>query len=165
MTERKMIVREIASRCGGRYRTFCPFAWLRFQLMSLHHLPRPRPAHITRKGMYAFCWVGCLTVMYDAQKVGLIQIEDIKKNNDYAMWLKVITFADCYHLPKCLARYRRGRKGSISTHNYAELLNWHYRLFRQTDHKNRLMALGLTIINMICGIYKKLCYVSKIPFR
>ena len=58
-----------------------------------------------------------------------------KKNNDYAMWLKVIKFHDYYHLPKCLARYRRGRKGSISTHNYTKLLNWHYRLFRQTDHK------------------------------
>ena len=121
------------------------------------------PAHITRKGMYAFCWVGCLTVMYDAQKVGLIQIEDIKKNNDYAMWLKVITFADCFRLSKCLARYRRGRKGSISSHNYAKLLNWHYRLFRQADNKNRLSAFGLTVVNLICGIYKKLVYVSKIP--
>lgn len=74
-------------------------------------------------------------VMYDAQKVEVIQIEDIKKNNDYAMWLKVIKFHDCYHLPKWLARYRRGRKGSISTHNYTKLLNWHHRLFRQTDHK------------------------------
>ena len=27
--------------------------------------------------------------MFDANEIGLIQIEDIKKNNDYAMWLKV----------------------------------------------------------------------------
>ena len=47
------------------------------------------PKKITKTGMFNYCWPGCLTVMYDAMKVGIIQIEDIKKNNDYAMWLKV----------------------------------------------------------------------------
>ena len=54
------------------------------------------PKHVTKQGMYNFCWPGCLTVMYDASKIGLIQIEDIKKNNDYAMWLKVIKKCDFY---------------------------------------------------------------------
>ena len=38
------------------------------------------PSKITKIGMFAFCWPGCLTVMYDREAVGLIQIEDIKKN-------------------------------------------------------------------------------------
>lgn len=37
------------------------------------------PKHVTKAGMYAFCWPGCLTVMYDREYVGLIQIADIKK--------------------------------------------------------------------------------------
>ena len=57
-------------------------------------------------------------------QVGLIQIEDIKKNNDYAMWLKVCKKADCYLLDECLAKYRRGRSGSISTHGYKTLIKW-----------------------------------------
>ena len=40
--------------------------------------------------MYTCCWPGCLAVMYDGEKIGLIQIKDIKKNNDTAMWLKVV---------------------------------------------------------------------------
>lgn len=63
------------------------------------------PKHVTKRRMYNFCWPGCLTVMYDATKIGLIQIEDIKKNNDYAMWLKVCKKADCYLLPEVLAKY------------------------------------------------------------
>lgn len=47
------------------------------------------PKKITKTGMFNYCWPGCLTVMFDANKVGLLQIKDIKKNNDYAMWLKV----------------------------------------------------------------------------
>ena len=52
------------------------------------------PKKITKSGMYNFCWPGCLTVMYDAEAVGLIQIADIRKNNDYAMLMKVCQKAD-----------------------------------------------------------------------
>ena len=62
------------------------------------------PKKITKRGMYRYCWPGCLTVMYDAEKIGKIQIADIKKNNDYAMWLKVIKKANCYHYDKGLAQ-------------------------------------------------------------
>ena len=79
------------------------------------------PKRISKHGMYNYCWMGCLTVMYDADAVGLIQIPDIKKNNDYAMWLKVCKKANCYLLDETLARYRK-RSGSISNHGYICLL-------------------------------------------
>ena len=120
------------------------------------------PKHVTKAGMFAFCWPGCLTVMYDRDKVGLIQIEDIKKNNDYAMWLKVCKKADCYLLDECLAKYRRGRSGSISTHGYGTLIKWHYKLFHETEHINPLSSALMTGVNLVCGFYKKLKYVKTI---
>ena len=83
------------------------------------------PKKIGKTGMYNYCWPGCLTVMYDAETVGLIQIADIKKNNDYAMWLKVCKKAKCYLLNEDLASYRK-RAGSISNHSYKALIKWHY---------------------------------------
>ena len=105
--------------------------------------------------------IGCLTVMYDARVVGLIQIADIKKNNDYAMWLKVIHKTRCYLLPECLAKYRRGRVGSISTHSYSALIKWHYRLFREADNKGRFSSAILTFVNLCFGCLKKIVYVKK----
>lgn len=119
------------------------------------------PRHITRLGMYAFCWPGCLTVMYDADKIGLIQIADIKKNNDYAMWLKVVRKSDCYLLDECLAKYRRGRIGSISTHGYRTLIKWHYKLFRESEGMSQFVAFLWTCINLVCGFYKKVVYVRR----
>lgn len=119
------------------------------------------PAHITKAGMYRYCWPGCLTVMYDAEKVGCIQIEDIKKNNDYAMWLKVIKQTDCYHYGKELAMYRK-RSGSISNHGYGKLIRWHYKLFKEADHKNSVAAAVLTVQNLIFGCWKKVRYVKKV---
>ena len=118
------------------------------------------PKHVTKAGMYAFCWPGCLTVMYNREQVGLIQIADIKKNNDYAMWLKVCKNADCYLLDECLAKYRRGRVGSISTHGYTTLIKWHYKLFREAEGMNPISSFVITCINMVCGLYKKKRYVK-----
>jgi glycosyltransferase involved in cell wall biosynthesis len=119
------------------------------------------PKHITRRGMYNFCWPGCLTVMYNRDAIGLIQIADIKKNNDYAMWLKVCKKADCYLLTEVLAKYRRGRSGSISTQGYSTLIKWHYKLFHEANKKNTILSIWLTTWNLIFGLYKKLIYVKK----
>jgi len=118
------------------------------------------PRHITKAGMFAFCWPGCLTVMYDREAVGLIQIADIRKNNDYAMWLKVCRKADCYLLPEVLATYRRGRVGSVSTHKITTLIKWHYKLFHNAEHLSAFNSMMLTMLNLVCGTYKKMVYVK-----
>lgn len=118
------------------------------------------PKKITKAKMFAFCWPGCLTVMYDVEAVGLIQIEDVKKNNDYAMWLKVCQKADCYLLPEVLAKYRRGRSGSVSSHSISTMIKWHYKLFREAEKKSVVSSLWHTSINLICGFYKKRKYIQ-----
>lgn len=119
------------------------------------------PEHVKKAGMFAFCWPGCLTVMYDANEIGLLQIEDIKKNNDYAMWLKVCQKADCYLLPEVLAKYRRGRSGSVSSHSIKTMIGWHYKLWHEAEKRNALVAAYYTCLNLVCGFYKKLKYVKK----
>lgn len=116
---------------------------------------------VSKHRMYAFCWPGCLTVMYDRDCLGELQIYDIKKNNDYAMWLKLIAKADCYLLSECLAKYRRGRIGSVSTHGYFTLIKWHYFLWKQAMGMNAMAAMFWTGVNLVFGFYKKMRFVSK----
>lgn len=115
-------------------------------------------------GMYACCWPGCLTVMYDAQKIGLIQINDVKKNNDTAMWLKVIRKANCHLLKENLARYRR-RKGSITPPGLKARILWHYRLFRDAEEMNPVLSTFWMCMNMIGNLYKKVFYVRKFEVK
>lgn len=117
------------------------------------------PKRISKHGMYNYCWMGCLTVMYDADTVGLIQIADIKKNNDYAMWLKVCKKANCYLLDETLASYRK-RSGSISNHGYMKLIKWHYKLYREAENKNPISSFVLTVRNLFFGVLKKITYVK-----
>lgn len=119
------------------------------------------PKKITKTGMFNYCWPGCLTVMYDASKIGLIQIDDIKINNDYAIWLKICRKANCYLLDECLGKYRRGREGSISNHKIIKMIRWHYMLFRNNEHQGKIISFINTCRNLIFGLYKKLRYVKE----
>lgn len=116
--------------------------------------------HVGKFDMFACCWPGCLSVMYDAYVVGLIQINDIKKNNDTAMWLKVIRKADCYLMPERLARYRR-RQNSITPKPLWKRIWAHYPLFRVAEEMNPVTATFWVLMNVAGNAYKKMFYVKK----
>ena len=99
--------------------------------------------------------------MFDAAKVGLVQIKDIKKNNDYAMWLKVCRKADCYLLEEELAQYRKGRVGSISTQNLKTMIGWHYKLYFEEEGMGRIRSFVNTVRNLLFGFYKKKRFVKR----
>lgn len=110
--------------------------------------------------MFTCCWPGCLTVIYDADKIGLIQINDVRKNNDTAIWLKVVKKAPCYLLKENLARYRR-RRGSITPSSLRQRVWAHYPLFRIAEEMNPVMATFWTLMNVMGNLCKKVFYVKK----
>lgn len=118
------------------------------------------PKKITKRKMYDYCWPGCLTVMYDKNVIGLIQIADIKKNNDYAMWLKAVEKSDCYRLTECLSCYYK-HNHSISSGSKCKLIKYHYMMFRRACHKNPIVSFLFTVRNLFFGTFKKIWYVKK----
>ena len=118
------------------------------------------PKCIVKHGMYNYCWVGCLTVMYNADAIGLVQIRDIRKNNDYAMWLQICRKADCYLLNETLGKYRK-RTGSISRHGIWTMMGWHYKMWRIVVECGKLTAMFYTTLNLFFGTIKKLFYVKR----
>ena len=116
--------------------------------------------HVGKFDMQACCWPGCLSVMYDASKIGLIQINDVKKNNDTAIWLKVIKKADCHLLPEVLGKYRR-RANSITPKPIWQRIWAHYPLFRVAEEMNPIFATFWVIMNVFGNAYKKFRYVKK----
>ena len=119
------------------------------------------PKKVTKFGLYLYCWFSTITVMYNREKVGLIQIADVKKNNDYAMWFKVAEKADAYRLPECLSVYCK-RENSISSGSKLKLIKHHYILFRKAQGKGKLTAAFLTGVNLVFGVLRKLFYKKRI---
>ena len=76
---------------------------------------------------------GNSTVIYNATKLGKFFIEDIKKRNDYVMWLKVIKASKfIYGMDEVLSSHRI-RKGSISQNKFS-LINYHWKVYREIDN-------------------------------
>lgn len=115
------------------------------------------PDIVTKQRMYNYGYPGCLTFMYSAKTMGLIQIKDIKKNNDYAILLKLCKKADCYLLKENLAKYRI-RKKSISHDKLSKKLKSHYDLFHICDEQSAPVALWYACWNMWYGLMKKNIY-------
>ena len=115
------------------------------------------PKSISKTGMFNYCWPGCLTVMYDADYIGLVQIKDIKKNNDYAMWLKISQKSECWLLDETLSKYRK-RMGSISIQSIRTMIVWHYKLWCEVEEKNPSISFYLTVKNLLFGFMKKILY-------
>lgn len=119
------------------------------------------PGIVTRRRMYCYGYPGCLTFMYSAKVMGLIQIKNIQKNNDYAILLQLCKKADCVLLKQNLAKYRV-RKNSISHDKLWKKVKSHYDLFHDCDGKPMLVAVWYAGRNMIYGVLKKRKYEKKI---
>ena len=115
------------------------------------------PNVVTKRKMKDYCYFSTITVMYDREYIGLIQIEPIKKNNDYAMWLKIIEKTPCYRFSECLSYYIK-HEGSISSGSKLKLIKHHYILWRIAEHKNPVSAFVLTLRNLFWGVIKKIKY-------
>jgi len=120
------------------------------------------PNIITKRKMYNYGYPGCLTFIYSAKFMGLIQIKDIKKNNDYAILLQLCKKANCYRLNENLAQYRV-RKKSISHDRLYKKIKSHYDLFHYCDEKSAYIAFWYACWNMWYGFLKKQKYEMTSP--
>ncbi len=119
------------------------------------------PKVITRRKLFNYCYFSTITVMYDREFVGLVQIADLRKNNDYAMWFEITKKTPCYRLPMCLSYYYK-HDDSISGGSKWRLVKHHYILYRKGLHKGRLISVILTANNLVWGVHKKIFYKEKV---
>lgn len=120
------------------------------------------PKKVGKIKMHMFNFIGCLTVMYDSEYVGEVEIPDLKKRNDWAMWLRIVKKTPCYLLDEVLSEYRIRESGSI-THvkgGKISLLKFHYEMFRKSENLNFVLALMWTVINLPVGYIKRKVYAK-----
>lgn len=115
------------------------------------------PNTVNKRKMKNYCYFSTITVMYDREAVGLVQIEPIRKNNDYALWLRIVERTPCHRLGECLSYYIK-HDGSISSGSKLRLIKHHYILWRIAEHKAPISACVLTIRNLFFGVIKKIKY-------
>lgn len=109
------------------------------------------PDRLSYEDMLKSNQMGCLTVMYDAERLGKVYMPLIRRRQDYGLWLKLLkieSFAWC--LPDTLALYRN-RIGSVSK-NKMEMMRYNWRLYRDMEKLSVLKSgyyLGWNIVRKL----------------
>lgn len=106
------------------------------------------PLKITYKDLLKSNHIGCLTAIYDVEKVGKVFMPQINKRQDYGLWLKILRKTGfAYGLKEPLAVYRIV-SNSVSSNKF-KLLKYHYRLFTEFENIRPLRALYFIGWNII----------------
>lgn len=99
--------------------------------------------------------IGCLTVVYDTKKVGKVQIPEIEKRNDYALWCRILKkVRKGYKYDEVLSMYRKSNS-SLSSGKKTHLLKYHYVMHRNINGFNPIVSLFFTGTNGINYILNK----------
>ena len=128
------------------------------------NLMRKCPNKITYHRMLFGDSIGCLTVIYDSQKVGKVVIPELKKRNDYALWcivLKKIRYG--YKYDEVLALYRKGSEyESLSSGSKFKLLKYHYKVHHEINKLNCVKSLFYTMTNGFNYLYNRIIRDRKV---
>lgn len=120
------------------------------------------PKKVNWKMLHRCNWCGCLTVLYDAKKVGIVLSPNVRKRNDWTMWLQISEEYNSYLLDKVLAKYRKHKGGSVSTSGYSNLIAAHYHFYRFCCDEGILRAGCSTLINLVSIFIKKGLFEKRI---
>lgn len=96
---------------------------------------------------------GNSTVIYNAEVLGKFLIPNIKKRNDYVMWLQVIKKAKYLYGIKDVLSAHRIRNNSISSNKFS-LVKYHWIVYRRIEKLTLVKSLYLIIYWIIATIFK-----------
>lgn len=97
--------------------------------------------------------IGCLTVVYDASKLGKILIVDAPKREDYATWLHILKITDyAYNVGECLATYRV-HNNSFSSKK-VKLIKYQWRVYRKNEGFSIVKSLFYLLNTIIHKLFK-----------
>lgn len=106
---------------------------------------------ITYKSMLKTCSIGCLTAIYDTKKLGKVYMPNIKKRQDYALWLNILKKINSTQgILEPLATYRIV-KGSVSSNKF-KAIYYVWLVYRKVEH----MGIVNSIYNITYYIYNRL---------
>lgn len=84
-------------------------------------------------------YIGCLTAIYDSKKIGKVYMPEIRKRQDWALWLSILKKTDkALSIIEPLAIYRV-RNNSLSN-NKIEMLKHNYNIYNQYLNLNKIIS-------------------------
>ncbi|MFD2036795.1 glycosyltransferase family 2 protein [Belliella marina] len=111
------------------------------------------PHEVTYNDLLKTCSIGCLTVVYDTEKLGKVYMPIIKRRQDFALWLKILKIIPkAYGLNKPLAKYRL-MSNSVSSNKF-KASRYQWKVYRDIENLNIISSIYYFTYYTIKGLVK-----------
>lgn len=112
------------------------------------------PRRVSKKKMRIANFIPCVTVIYDSYFLGKIYQPNIRKRNDYALWLKLLNITEANCMNVTTASYRSNSYG-LASGGKLELLSYYMRCMLDFGGCNRFALVIFVPIYLIFMMLKK----------
>ena len=110
---------------------------------------------VTYNDLLKTCSIGCLTAIYDTEKIGKIYMPEIRKRQDYGLWLKIFKIiGSSKGMDETLALYRI-RTNSVSRNKF-KAAKYHFTILRRVAKVPLFKAWYYFINYAFVGLFKYL---------
>jgi len=111
------------------------------------------PEKASYEDLLKTCSIPMLTGMLHVKKTGKYYFPDLKVNNDYGFWLKILRDVDfVYGNKKILAKYRM-RSGSVSRNKFRSM-RYIWKLYREQEGAGLIKSVFWSVRYILNGIKK-----------
>lgn len=118
--------------------------------------PKVSYSHILRNG-----YIGCLTAMYDAEKIGKYYMPLIRKRQDWSLWIFILKdIGMAYGVDQPLAYYRVGNE-SLSNNKF-KLIKFNFNVFHKVLNMGVLESTYRMIVFLFCYFKFKFTSIVKV---
>ncbi|UII22667.1 glycosyltransferase family 2 protein [Fulvivirga ligni] len=111
------------------------------------------PSKVTYKELLKNCPIGCLTAVINTDVTGKVYMPDLKKRQDYALWLKILKehkFA--LSLDKPLANYRLGN-ATVSSNKF-KVIKYQWLTYYKVENLNFFQSIYYMVHWALHGVNK-----------
>ncbi len=115
----------------------------------IHSVPK-----VDYKKMLYQNYIGNSTAIYNCDVLGKVYAPDIRKRNDYALWLRILkTDINAYRLDEVFMKYRV-RANSVSS-NKVQLVKYQWELYRKVEKLSRIECIYYIVNNIARKLLKR----------
>lgn len=114
------------------------------------------PGRVNSNNMKYSNFIPCLTAVYDSSYIGKVYQPNLKRRNDFALWLKILNTSKCkeaFCLKQVTAKYRQNSYGLSSSR--LDALKYYFLCQHNFNKAGRLHSLYLTAIYIAISIFKR----------
>ncbi|UNY97889.1 glycosyltransferase [Zhouia spongiae] len=113
------------------------------------------PEKLSFNDLLKTCPIGCLTAIYDTEKIGKVYMPIIRKRQDYGLWLKIFKeIRETRGMQEVLAYYRV-RTNSVSS-NKLRAAKYHFKVLRTVAKVPFIKACYYFVLYAFSGLFKYL---------